>query len=167
MQTKVLLLMGVAGSGKSTVGTLLARKLNWPYADADAFHSPENVAKMAAGQPLTDDDRAPWLDAIRAWIDERIARGEPSVVSCSALKRKYRDMFRRPELRIVYLRCTRSQIERRLSERRGHFFKPGMLDSQFASLEEPSPDENVVAVSVDRTPAEIVDAIIAATIAAP
>lgn len=163
MQTQVLLLIGVSGSGKTTVGTLLARKLDWPYADADTFHSPANVAKMSAGVPLTDDDRTPWLLAIRAWLDERIARGERAVVSCSALKRKYRDMFRRPEVRIVYLRGTPSQIAGRLSERHGHFFKPGMLDTQFATLEEPSPGEHVIAVPIDHTPAEIVDAIIAAT----
>jgi gluconokinase len=163
MQTKVLLLMGVSGSGKSTVGELLARTLNWPYADADSFHSPANVAKMAAGQALTDDERAPWLAMIRAWIDQQIERGEPSVVSCSALKRKYRDVLRRPEVCIVYLRCSRALAEQRLCERKGHFFKLDLLESQFAVLEEPSADEAVIEVSADDTPAEIVDAIIAAT----
>jgi gluconokinase len=163
MNTKLLLLMGVSGSGKTTVGALLAGTLKWPYADADSFHSAANVAKMAAGHALTDEDRTPWLRSIRAWIDERASRGEPGVVSCSALKRKYRDMLRRPEVTIVYLRGTRAQIEARLIARQGHFFKPGMLDSQFDALEEPAADENVIAVRIDGTPGEIVDAIIAAT----
>jgi gluconokinase len=163
MQTKVLLLMGVSGSGKSTVGALLAGKLNWPYADADSFHSAANVAKMAAGHPLDDDDRLPWLQSIRAWIDERVTKGEPGVVSCSSLKRKYRDVLRRPEVTFVYLRGTRAQIEQRLVARQGHFFKPSMLDSQFADLEEPSADENVITADIGGTPAEIVGAIVAAT----
>jgi carbohydrate kinase (thermoresistant glucokinase family) len=163
MNTKLLLLMGVSGSGKTTVGALLAGTLNWPYADADSFHSPANVAKMAAGHALTDDDRTPWLQSIRAWIDERATRGEPGIVTCSALKRKYRDVLRRPELRIVYLHGTRAQIEERLIARQGHFFKSSMLESQFAALEEPAPDENIITVRIDGTPGEIVDAIIAAT----
>ena len=162
MKTKLLLLMGVSGSGKTTVGELLAQTLRWPYSDADAFHSAANVAKMAAGVALTDDDRGPWLRSIRAWIDEQVSKGEPAVVSCSALKRRYRDVLRRPELTIVYLRGTRAQIEPRLAHRKGHFFKPGMLDSQFAALEEPGADEHVIEVPIGGTPAEIVDAIIAA-----
>jgi gluconokinase len=163
MKTKVLVLMGVSGSGKSTVGALLAGRLNWPYADADSFHSAANVAKMAAGHPLNDDDRDPWLRSIRAWIDERVTKGESGVVTCSALKRKYRDVMRRPEVTFVYLHGTRAQIEQRLIARQGHFFKPGMLDSQFAALEKPSADENVITVPIGGTPTEIVDAIIAAT----
>jgi gluconokinase len=163
MQIKLLLLMGVSGSGKSTVGALLAGKLNWPYADADSFHSAANVAKMAAGHPLNDDDRLPWLQSIRAWIDERVTKGEPGVVSCSCLKRKYRDVLRGPAVICVYLRGTRAQIEQRLVARQGHFFKPGMLDSQFAALQEPSADENAITVDIGGTPAEIVDAILAAT----
>ncbi|HKU44136.1 MAG TPA: gluconokinase [Polyangiales bacterium] len=167
MQTKLLVLMGVSGSGKSTVGALLAGRLNWPYADADSFHSASNVAKMAAGEPLTDADRGPWLQSIRAWLDEHVAKGEPGVVTCSALKRKYREVLRRPGVRFVYLRGTREQIEPRLIARRDHFFKPGMLDSQFAALEEPEPDEDVITVPIGGTPAEIVDAILAATGLAP
>jgi carbohydrate kinase (thermoresistant glucokinase family) len=162
MKTKVLVLMGVSGSGKSTVGALLAGRLNWPYADADSFHSAANVAKMAAGHPLTDDDRVPWLLSIRAWVDERVTKGEQGVVSCSALKRKYREVLRRPEVTFVYLRGTSAQIEQRLVARQGHFFKPGMLDSQFAALEEPSVDEHVITVPIGGTPAEIVDLIVAA-----
>lgn len=161
MTVDVLVLMGVSGSGKTTVGELLAQTLGWPYADADAFHSPENVAKMAAGHPLTDEDRASWLQSIRAWIDERIAKNEPGVVGCSALKHAYRDVLRRPEMRFVYLRGTRSEIAERLAARTDHFFKPQMLDTQLAVLEEPTADEHVITVSIDRTPAQIVAAIIA------
>lgn len=167
MANKLLLLMGVSGSGKSTVGALLAGVLKWPYADADSFHSAANVAKMAAGHALTDDDREPWLRSIRAWIDERVSRGEPGVVSCSALKRKYRDVLRRPEVTIVYLRGTRADIEPRMIARQAHFFKPSMLESQFAALEEPTEDEHVITVPIGGTPSQIVDAILAATGLAP
>jgi gluconokinase len=109
MKTPVLLLMGVSGSGKSTVGALLAGRLHWPYADADSFHPAANVEKMAAGHPLTDEDRIPWLRSIRAWIDERVTKGEPALVSCSALKRAYRDMLRTPEVIIVYLLLPRQR----------------------------------------------------------
>jgi gluconokinase len=155
--------MGVSGSGKTTVGALLAGRLHWPYAEADDFHPPANVAKMAAGHPLTDDDRWPWLHAIGAWIDERIARGEPGVVTCSALKRKYRDVLRRPEVTEVYLKGDHDLIAQRLAARHGHFFKPALLDSQFADLEEPTPDEHAVTVPIGGTPSEIVDDIVAAT----
>src|SRR5262245_42596805 len=129
--TQVLVVMGVSGSGKSTVGELLAERLKWPYAEADEFHSPENVAKMAAGHPLADDDRWPWLYAIRDWIDERVIHDETGVVSCSALRRTYRDILRRPEVTIVYLHGTQELIARRMAERGGHFFKPELLASQF------------------------------------
>jgi gluconokinase len=160
---RILVLMGVSGSGKTTVGALLAGTLGWPYAEADAFHSPANVAKMAAGHPLTDEDRWPWLQAIGAWIDGQLARGEPGVVTCSALKRVYRDVLRRPGVELVYLQGSRELIAQRMATRQGHFFKPAMLDSQLAALEEPSPDEGVIQVSIGGTPAEIVDAILAAT----
>lgn len=159
MAVRVLVLMGVSGSGKTTVGSLLAQKLGWRYADADSFHSPENVAKMAAGQALTDEDRAPWLQAIRRWIDERLSKQEPGIVGCSALKRSYREVLRRPELRFAYLRGTRAQIAARLAERKGHFFQARLLDSQFAVLEEPAADEHVIIVSIELTPEEIVSAI--------
>lgn len=162
MKAKVILLMGVSGSGKSTVGELLASRLGWPYADADSFHSKANVDKMATGHPLNDDDRKPWLESIRAWIDERIAKGESGIVSCSALKKRYRDVLRAPALTIVYLRGTREEIEPRLAGRKGHYFKPELLASQFAALEEPTPDEHVITVPIGRAPAEIVDSIIAA-----
>jgi gluconokinase len=163
MAPRILLLIGVSGSGKTTVGVLLARTLGWPYAEADAFHSPANVAKMAAGHPLTDEDRWPWLQAIGAWIDGRLSRGERGVVTCSALKRAYRDVLRRPEVQVVYLRGSRALVARRLAARHGHFFAPALLDSQLSALEEPAPEEGVITVSIDGTPAQIVAAIVAAT----
>lgn len=163
MKVSVLVIMGVSGSGKTTIGVLLAGRLGWPYAEADTFHSAANVAKMAAGHPLGDEDRWPWLRSIAAWIDERIAKGEHGVVSCSALKRRYRDVLRRPEARLVYLRGSRELIAPRIASRKGHYFKPGMLDSQFAALEEPSADEDVIAVGVAKEPDEIVEEIIATT----
>jgi gluconokinase len=163
MAARVLLLIGVSGSGKTTVGVLLSVRLGWPYAEADAFHSPANVAKMAAGHPLTDEDRWPWLRAIRAWIDGQLAHGESGVVTCSALKRAYRDVLRRPGVQVVYLRGDRELIARRMATRPGHFFKPALLDSQFADLEEPAPDEGVVTVPIAGAPEEIVTAIEAAT----
>ncbi len=163
MAPRVLLLMGVSGSGKTTIGALLAGRLGWPYADADAFHSEANVAKMAAGHPLTDEDRWPWLQAIGAWIDGQLARGERGVVTCSALKRGYRDVLRRPGVQVVYLSAPRELIAQRMAARQGHFFKPALLDSQLADLEEPAPDEGATTVSIDGTPAEIVAEIVAAT----
>lgn len=160
---RVFVVMGVSGSGKTTVGALLAGRLGWPYAEADAFHPEANVAKMAAGHPLDDDDRRRWLAAIAAWIDERIARRETGVITCSALKRRYRDVLRRPEVQFVYLAGSRELIARRLLARHGHFFRAEMLDSQFADLEPPSPDEDVVTVPIDGTPADTVDEVVAAT----
>jgi gluconokinase len=158
----VIVVMGVAGSGKTTVGALLAGRLDWPYAEADNFHPKSNVDKMATGHPLTDEDRKPWLEAIGRWIDERGAADQPGVVSCSGLKRSYRDLLRtgRPEVRMVFLQGSRELIMRRMVARHGHFMRAEMLDSQFADLEEPGPDEHVLVVSVDQTPEEIVDQII-------
>ena len=159
----VFVVMGVSGSGKTTVGAMLAGRLGWDYAEADAFHSEANLAKMASGHSLDDADRWPWLAAIVRWIDDRIARGVPGVVTCSALKRAYRDILRRPQVQIVYLAGAQELIARRLAARHGHFFPPAMLASQFAALEPPAADEGVIEIGIDRTPAEIVDAIIAAT----
>ncbi len=153
--------MGVSGSGKTTVGAMLAGRLHWPYAEADDFHPAANVAKMASGHPLTDEDRWPWLHAIGAWIDAEIAAGRSAVVTCSALKRKYRDVLRRPQVHIVYLKGDHDLIAARLAARHGHYFLASMLDSQFADLEEPGPDEtDVVVVEIGGTPKDIVDHIV-------
>jgi gluconokinase len=160
----VFIVMGVAGTGKTTVGALLAGRLGWLYAEADDFHPPANVAKMAAGEALIDADREPWLASIGRWIDERAEAGEPGVVSCSGLKRAYRDRLRqgRPQVRVVFLQGSRELITRRLTARHGHFMRVEMLDSQFADLEPPQPDEDVTEVSVEPSPNEIVDAILKA-----
>ncbi|MBC6458014.1 gluconokinase [Actinomadura sp. HBU206391] len=156
----IILVTGVSGSGKTTVGELLADRLGWDYAEADDFHPKANIEKMRAGIPLTDDDRMPWLRAIARWIDERLASGKPAVVSTSALKRRYRDMLRRPEVRSVFLNGDRELIERRISARKGHFFPAKLLETQFRELEPPEPDENTVEVSVRDTPDEAVQQII-------
>ena len=141
MRTPILLVMGVSGSGKTTIGALLAGRLGWTYAEADDFHPPANVEKMHAGIPLTDEDRRPWLEAIAAWIDRQ---ENPGVVTCSALKRRYRDMLRKDPERVglIYLEGSRELIGRRMAARHGHFFPQKLLDSQFADLEPPQPDEN-------------------------
>jgi gluconokinase len=161
VEHSIVLVLGVAGSGKTTVGAMLAGRLGWQYADADDFHPVANVEKMAAGHPLTDDDRWPWLHAMAAWIDVQVAAGHPAVVSCSALKMAYRDVLRRPEVQMVYLKGSPDLIAARLTSRQGHFFKREMLDSQFAALQEPEPDEHVITVSIEGSPLEVVDRILA------
>jgi gluconokinase len=155
----IIMVMGVSGSGKTTVGELLARRLGWEFADADEFHPAANVAKMHAGIPLTDADRASWLHATAAWIDEHVAAGKPGVVTCSALKRAYRDMLRRPDIRFVYLDGDRELIARRIAHRHGHFFPASLLDSQFRDLEPPGPDERALTVSIEGTPEKTVQRI--------
>jgi gluconokinase len=139
----IVIVAGVSGSGKTTVGALLAGRLGWQFADADDFHPAANVAKMRAGVPLTDEDRWPWLRAIGAWMDERIAGNDPAVITCSALKRSYRDLLLggRPRARMVFLAPDREELARRLAARHGHFFPEQLLGSQFADLELPSPEE--------------------------
>ncbi|HEV2251695.1 MAG TPA: gluconokinase [Streptosporangiaceae bacterium] len=160
----ILIVAGVSGSGKTTVGALLAGRLGWRFADADAFHPAANVAKMAAGIPLTDADRWPWLHAIGAWMDERIASGESAVVTCSALRRAYRDALLggRPQARMIFLSVDREEAARRLATRHGHFFGPGLVGSQFDALEPPQPDEpRVTVVPSGPDPEQAVTAIIA------
>jgi gluconokinase len=157
----VLVLMGVSGSGKSTVAALLAGRLGWPFVEGDDLHPAANVAKMAAGHPLDDNDRWPWLAKIAAWIQERHAAGESGVVTCSALKRRYRDVLRGPGVRFVDLVGTKEQIAERLLARHGHFMPASLLDSQFADLEPPDPDEDALTVEIGRTPQQAVDEIIA------
>lgn len=154
----VVIVMGVAGSGKTTIGQQLATELGWKFADADGFHPPANVAKMSAGIPLDDADRAPWLAAIRLYIDTRLERKENAVVTCSALKEKHRAaLIGNPEAeKLVYLRGTRDLLQQRISGREGHFMKPAMLDSQLAALEEPA---NALVIDIAQSPAQIVAAI--------
>jgi gluconokinase len=154
----VLVVMGVSGSGKTTVAALLAGRLNWEFADGDDFHPPANVEKMHSGVPLTDDDRWPWLGAIAAWVDATRSAGGHGVVACSALRRRYRDVLLggRPDVRLVYLQGDRDLIGRRQAARHGHFMPTSLMKSQFETLEEPGPDEDPIVVSVEPRPREIV-----------
>jgi gluconokinase len=158
----IVVVAGVAGSGKTTVGKLLAARLGWQFADADSFHPAANVAKMRAGIPLTDADRRPWLAAIGAWIDQRLAAGLPAVVTCSALKRAYRDalLAGRDQVAWVFLVITEAQDEERVSVRRGHFFPERLVASQFAELEPPASDERVVKIAAGPPAAQLVGEII-------
>jgi gluconokinase len=154
-----LIVMGVSGSGKSTIGDALAKRLGWLYEDGDKFHPASNVAKMAAGHPLTDEDRWPWLRAIADEIDRLGAAGVRSVIACSALRRAYRDILvhGRNDIRLVYLNGTQALIADRLSRRKGHFMPQGLLESQFNTLEPPTADERAVTVSIDAPVDRIVD----------
>jgi gluconokinase len=158
----IVIVAGVSGSGKTTVGAMLAGRLGWPFADADDFHPAANVEKMRAGIPLTDEDRWPWLRAIAVWMDERIARGEDTVITCSALKRSYRDLLLadRPAARMVFLAPDREVLARRLAARHGHFFPEQLLASQFDALEPPEPDERVLTVIPADDPQATVEEII-------
>lgn len=150
MAAPILVVMGVSGAGKTTVGEALAQRLGWPYEEGDTLHPAANIAKMKAGHPLDDADRAPWLKAIGAWIDARIAAGEGGVISCSALKRAYRRELTngRPLVRIVFLKGSEPLIAERVAQRQHHFMPPGLLDSQFADLEPPSPGEGAIIVDI-------------------
>jgi len=176
----VVVLMGVSGCGKSTVAGLLAADLGWPLAEGDDMHPPENIEKMAAGQPLTDADRWPWLATVRSWIHERMDVGEPGVVTCSALRRCYRDALRGDAVAgsglaadadlaacaaegqevFVYLRGSREVVTARLADRYGHFMPAGLLDSQFAALEVPGPDEHALTVNIGPAPTVIAQTVI-------
>jgi gluconokinase len=158
----VLIVMGVSGSGKSTIGEMLAARLGWNYEDGDRFHPASNVAKMSAGQPLTDEDRWPWLRAIADEIDRVCEAGRHAVIACSALKRAYRDVLvhGRNDVRIIYLDGTEALIAGRLAGRKGHFMPPGLLASQFKTLEPPGEGENPLTVSIDAPVEAIVDDIV-------
>jgi gluconokinase len=165
-QTKepsVVIVMGVSGSGKSTIAAMLAIRLGWVYADGDWFHPRGNIEKMHSGKPLTDEDRWPWLREIAAWIDDTRQAGKHGVVACSALKRKYRDMLigERSDVRLAYLKGEPALIAPRLALRTGHFMQASLLDRQFAALQEPGEDENPIAVSIEAEQHEIVQEIIA------
>jgi gluconokinase len=157
-----LVVMGVSGSGKSTIADKLATRLGWSYEDGDKFHPASNVAKMSAGHPLTDEDRWPWLQAIADEIDRVCKAGGHVVIACSALKRVYRDILvhGRNDVRIIYLDGTEQLIADRLARRKGHFMPAGLLASQFGALEPPSADENAITAPIDASVDAIVDDII-------
>jgi gluconokinase len=159
-QQPVLVVMGVSGSGKSTVAGILAGQLGWDLAEGDDLHPAANVAKMHAGHPLTDEDRWPWLATIASWITEHTMAGIPGIITCSALKRIYRDVMRGPDVVFVHLAGSKDQIGQRLASRLDHYMPPSLLDSQIATLEPPGPDEKVLVVDVGRPPAQIAAEII-------
>jgi carbohydrate kinase (thermoresistant glucokinase family) len=159
MAVSAVVVMGVSGAGKSTVARRLAEELGWDFAEGDDLHPPENVAKMAAGHPLTDADRLPWLAQIAAWIDGEIAAGRHGVITCSALKHAYRDLLRRPEVLFVYLSVPRTELERRVHGRRGHYMPASLLDSQLAALEPPAADESALTLEAGGNPARVVELI--------
>jgi len=159
---RAIIVMGVSGSGKSTIGEALARRTGMTFQDGDSLHPPANVEKMRAGIPLTDADRRPWLTAIAKAIDQAAAADTPLVVACSALKRGYRDLLihDRQDVCIVFLKGTEALIAERMARRRGHFMPASLLASQFATLEVPGPDEPAIAVDIDQTVDKIVDDIV-------
>jgi gluconokinase len=158
----IVIIAGPSGSGKTTVGTLLADRLGWTFADADSFHSAAAIAKMRRAEPLTDADRWPWLHAIGAWMDQRIAAAEPAVVTCSALRREYRDalLAGRPEARLVYLFEDETMLARHLAGRHGHFFPQDLLTSQLTAQEVPRDEPQVLVVTPDGSPADTVTQIV-------
>ena len=163
VQLAAIVVMGVSGAGKSTVGRIVAERLSCPFRDADSFHPPANIEKMSRGEPLTDDDRWPWLQAIAAWIAEHRAAGTTCVVTCSALKRVYRDIVtarQSADVRLAYLKGEFDLIAARLAARKGHFMPPALLQSQFAALEEPAADEHAIAVPIDAAPEEIAEVVL-------
>lgn len=157
-----LIVMGVSGSGKSTIAEALGQRLGWRFEDGDSFHPPSNVEKMRAGHPLTDEDRWPWLNAIADEIARVCERREHVIIACSALKHAYRDVLLRgrDDVRFVFLKGTKELIAERLAQRKGHFMPPGLLASQFETLEPPEAGEHVITVSIDETVGAIVDGIV-------
>ncbi len=154
-----VIVMGVSGAGKTTIGGLLAERLGWRFHDGDDYHPPANVAKMRAGVPLTDTDRQPWLDRLNALARATTGAGASVVIGCSALKSRYRTWLAAdvPSMHFVHLSGSRALIGARLASRTGHFMPPGLLDSQFAALEAP---EDAIVVDIDASPAQIVEAIV-------
>ena len=156
-QSRVVVIMGVTGSGKTTIGRLLSQRLGWKYYDADDFHPRANVEKMSSGTPLNDEDRQPWLETLRDLINERLERSENAVLACSALKESYREFLVLNErVRLIYLKGSRGLIKDRLDARRGHYMNPALLDSQFETLQEP---EQGYKVDISLSPDEIVKTI--------
>ena len=158
----VLVVMGVAGTGKSVVAATLAKRLGWERGEGDDLHPDANVAKMASGQPLTDEDRWPWLEQVAAWIDDHSAAGRPAIMTCSALKKAYRDRLRGPGVAFVHLHGSRDVLAARLVARRDHYMPGSLLDSQLEALQPLEADENGIVVELDsKSPDEEADEIIA------
>lgn len=156
----LIVIFGVSGAGKTTVGRLLARELGWQFLEADDFHPAANINKMRSGHPLTDEDRWPWLECLHKQIEQSVLAGENAVLACSALKRVYRDRLRiSNEVRFVFLRGDYALVEKQLRSRHRHFMNPDLLQSQFDDLEEPQADEHALIVTLGRTPEEIVEEI--------
>ena len=164
MKHLIIAVMGVSGSGKTTIAAALAERLHWPFQEGDDLHPPANVAKMHAGTPLTDEDRWPWLDKVAGWVDARLAAGEPGILTCSLLKRAYRDKVigTRPGVRLMYLHGDHDVIARHIAQRQHHYMPASLLDSQFATLEEPGPDEHPLRVEITDSKDETVRGAIAA-----
>ncbi len=160
----VLVVMGVSGSGKSTVAAALADRLGWPFQEGDSLHPRSNIEKMEAGEPLTDEDRWPWLEKVADWIEERLEAGSNGIITCSALTRGYRDVLDRRGSGVVFVHLTgeRSTLERRMGERTGHFMPASMLTSQLETLEPPGPDEPSVRVRIEQDPQDIVAEVVRA-----
>src|SRR5438477_910667 len=153
----IIIIFGVSGAGKTTVGKMLAEQLGWHFLEADDFHPAANIEKMRNGHPLTDEDRWPWLDCLRKQIEQLLSAGESGVLACSALKRAYRDRLRGgDEVKFVFLRGDYALVEKQLRSRHGHFMNAALLQSQFDDLEEPQPGENVLTVALGQTPQEMV-----------
>ncbi|HWT33863.1 MAG TPA: gluconokinase [Microbacterium sp.] len=158
----VIVVMGVSGSGKSTAAGLLAERLGWEMQEGDDLHPRANVEKMAAGHPLTDEDRWPWLSLIADWIDVHLAEGTGGVITCSALKRRYRDVLARPGVAFAHIAGTRDVVSGRIGGREGHFMPASLLASQYEALEPLQPDENGVVIDANQPPQAEVDEIVAA-----
>lgn len=158
---RVLVVMGVSGSGKTTIASMLAQRLHWRFEEGDVLHPPANIEKMAQGIALDDEDRRPWLQAIARVIDRWLESGLAGIVACSALKRRYRQSIigQRREVGLVYLKGARELILQRMAARHGHFMPVSLLDSQLQTLEEPLPEEHALVISIEHTPAQIVQQI--------
>jgi gluconokinase len=153
----IVIVFGVSGAGKTTIGKLLAEELGWRFYEADDFHPPANIEKMRSGRPLTDEDRWPWLERLREQITRSLGAKENAVLACSALKCAYRQRLRlSDDVKLVFLRGDYALVEKQLRARHGHFMNPALLQSQFADLEEPAPDENIFTIKLGRRPEELV-----------
>jgi gluconokinase len=156
----IVIVFGVSGAGKTTIGKLLAEHLGWRFYEADDFHPRANIEKLRGGRPLTDEDRCPWLERLREQIARSLTTKENAVLACSALKRSYRERLRvSDDVKFVFLHGDYALVERQLRHRRGHFMNPALLKSQFADLEEPGAGEDVLTIKLGRTPQELVEEI--------